>query len=369
MSVYKDEQHGTWYCKFSYTDWCGKIRWTTKRGFSGKRAAREFEESYKRDAQSAPKMTVEQLFPKYLEDRKLHLKKSSVMNIEFLLRVYVLPYFGKTRLSDITPLKLRRWQNTLLCTKTRLGKPIAKSTVNSIERKFSALLNYAVKYYGLGDNPMHKVKTTASDTPEMQIWTEEEFLRALAFEKSRAHRLAYLFLFYSGMRIGELRALELSDIDFEHNKLSITKTLSAATGEITSPKNNASIRTITMPPVIMKALREHLSYLTFTPSPLFMNFTEVVALHHLHAMADAAGLPRIRIHDLRHSHASYLIHHQVPIPAIAKRLGHATPATTLRTYSHIYRGEDEKVAQLIEKNLRVRSNLVTEAIKKPRKTL
>ena len=83
MSAYKDEEHGTWYVKFAFVDWTGKIRWTTKRGFDGKRKAERYEREYKqRSRNQQPDITVSKLVQYYLEDRKLHLRENSYRSRE-----------------------------------------------------------------------------------------------------------------------------------------------------------------------------------------------------------------------------------------------------------------------------------------------
>ena len=110
MSAYKDEKHGTWYVKFSYVDWKGNTRWTTKRGFKGKRAAEKYEREFKDKAKSTPDMTVRSLVELYLADAKLHIRESTYILRKRDLMNHVVPSLGDLKLSELTPLKMRKWR-------------------------------------------------------------------------------------------------------------------------------------------------------------------------------------------------------------------------------------------------------------------
>ena len=101
MSAYKDEKHGTWYVKFSYVDWKGNTRWTTKRGFKGKRAAEKYEREFKDKAKSTPDMTVRSLVELYLADAKLHIRESTYILRKRDLMNHVVPSLGDLKLSEL----------------------------------------------------------------------------------------------------------------------------------------------------------------------------------------------------------------------------------------------------------------------------
>ena len=113
MPAYRDEKTKTWYVKFRYTDWQGKSKQTTKRGFKTKKDALNYEHEYKATSEEKSNITVATLAEKYLEDRRLYVKASSFSFIEQTIRAHILPYIGELKLTELTPTTMRQWQNEL----------------------------------------------------------------------------------------------------------------------------------------------------------------------------------------------------------------------------------------------------------------
>ena len=149
------------------------------------------------------------------------------------------------------------------------------------------------------------------------------------------------------MRVGELLSLDVADFNFEKNKINITKNKVRYSAEITTPKTAYSVRTIDMPPSLMQNVRLYIESLDDIDSPLFQISYSTLS-YEMHRYAKKAKLKEIRIHDLRHSHASLLIHSGVPITTISKRLGHKSPKITLDVYSHMYEESGEQVANMLQ---------------------
>ncbi|MDD6120714.1 MAG: site-specific integrase [Selenomonadaceae bacterium] len=356
MSAYKDEKHGTWYVKFSYVDWKGNTRWTTKRGFKGKRAAEKYEREFKDKAKSTPDMTVRSLVELYLADAKLHIRESTYILRKRDLMNHVVPSLGDLKLSELTPLKMRKWQSELVTSKSaRTNRALSPATIQQIRTVFSIVLNYAIRFYGLSENPLRiagKVNSGESTiTRKSSIWTQDDFNKAIQYEERLDVRLVYYLLFFGGFRIGEVLALNVSDFDFMSNVIHITKSYSSNSGKITATKTNSSVRDVTMPVSIMDMVHDYISRLEPVLSPVFSSVSISIVERHIRQLAAAAGVPRIRVHDLRHSHASYLINHNVPITAISHRLGHKNANVTLSVYSHFYKSSDKSIADMLAKSL------------------
>ena len=359
MSAYKDEEHGTWYVKFAFVDWTGKIRWTTKRGFDGKRKAERYEREYKqRSRNQQPDITVSKLVQYYLEDRKLHLRENSYRSRESAITHHILPYLGKLKLSQLTPLRMKRWQNELMASDniSREGKKLSRSTILMINSICSILLNFAVKFYGMKQNPLRiigapSIPQTAPQQGKYPIWSPEEFSQAMGFVSDPQERCIFEILFYGGLRIGELLALNAKDFDFQANTISITKSYKKKKKKAAPTKTASSVRTITMPRTIMQNVQAFIKKSEPVPSPLF-TMAQITLRVHLKAIADKAGLPQIRLHDLRHSHASYLIHRGIPITTISHRLGHKNSSITLQVYSHLYKNADADLAEMLESDIK-----------------
>ena len=344
MSAYRDEKTKTWYVKFRYIDWQGKNKQTTKRGFKTKKDALNYEHEYKTKAKERVDITVSRLAEKYLEDRRLYVKPSRFTAIEQTIRMHVLPYIGELKLTELTPATMRQWQNELK------KQNFSPSTLSEYNRRCSTLLNFGVKYYELTSNPLRTIGSIGHIESSLDFWELSEFQHFMTFVKNTRHKVCFLLLFYSGMRIGELLALNAGDFDFVKNQISITKSRMQVTGEITTPKTKFSVRVIDMPPIIMQEVRNYIDSLDEVPSPIF-TIAPNVLLQALKRYAVKAGLKPIRLHDLRHSHASLLIHNGFPITLISKRLGHKSPDITLKVYSHMYKESGAQVAQFLQNTL------------------
>jgi integrase len=166
------------------------------------------------------------------------------------------------------------------------------------------------------------------------------------------YALLFTFLYTVGCRRGEALALGWSDIDYKKGTVRITKSITFKSSkkaegdryEITTPKNKGSVRTVTVPPFLLDLLREANkngagAFLFGGDAPLPATSIE----RHLTACATAGGVKRIRVHDLRHSCASYLIHAGVSIVAVSRQLGHTDIEQTLNTYSHMLPDDREQV--------------------------
>ena len=154
------------------------------------------------------------------------------------------------------------------------------------------------------------------------------------------------------MRIGELLALLVSDVDLEENKIHITKTYYRIAGKelINPPKSSSSERTVDIPQFLANELKEYISRI-YKVSPQ-MNLFDISSLAVRTALENgiaATGVKKIRIHDFRHSHASTLINLGANPVLVAERLGHESPDITLRTYAHLFPNQQSDIVQKIEK--------------------
>ena len=343
MPAYRDEKTKNWYVKFRYTDWQGNSKHTTKRGFKTKKEALNYEYEFKATSKERIDITIAELAAKYLEDRKLHIKPSRYAAMEQIIRNHILPYIGNLKLLELTPLTMRHWQNELM------KQNFSSSTLITYHRQCSTLLNFGVKYYGMKENPLRKVGSIGKMENRIDFWEPEEFQRFIDVVNNPKYKLCFLLLFYSGMRVGELLALNAGDFNFSKNKISITKSLMHVTKEITTPKTECSIRVIEMPSGVMQEVKSYIEKLEEVPSPLF-KVSSLTLLQALKRYAKQAEVKEICLHDLRHSNASFLIHVGIPITTISKRLGHKSPNITLAVYSHMYRESDAQAAKFLQDN-------------------
>lgn len=340
MPAYKDTARNTWYVKFRYTDWQGNRKETTKRGFPTKREAKDYEEEFKRKIQGTADISFSNLFDIYIEDRQQHIKETSLYGIKTSIRKHVIPSLGHLPISQITPNVIRKWQNKLN------SKNLRPPTILNINRRLVAILNFAVKYYGLPSNPMKITGTQGRREKALDYWSKEEFETFIASVNSPLYKAIFLTLFYSGMRVGEALALTPDDVDFKSCKITISKSLNQL-GHITTPKTVSSNRTLTLPTHVIHFVQETYSRLSYEAERLFpVSYSQV--LFHFKRAIKVSGVRPLKIHALRHAHASILINNGIPVTAVSKRLGHTSPQITLSVYAHASDDSDKNIVKFLD---------------------
>lgn len=354
MPSYKDEKTGKWYVKCYYTDWKGEKHQRKKRGFERQADAKAWEREFLLSQQSDLNMSFEAFVKLYNEDMKNRLREHTYMQKQFIIKNKLLPYFGSFPLSQITPANVRKWQNTLLNYRDDKGKGYSQTYLKTINNQLTAIFNYAVRYYGLKDNPCKKAGSIGkSHAEEMNFWTVEEFRQFLEEIKDKPQSHAgFMTLYYTGLRIGELLALEYCDIDLENKTINVNKSYQRLNNKdvITPPKTPKSTRIVTIPDFLAEELKTYMQQL-YKPHKhdRIFPYTKYFFEREMLRGTRSGTVKKIRLHDLRHSHASLLIELGCTPLAIADRLGHEKVETTLNTYSHLFPNKRHEVAELLQK--------------------
>lgn len=348
MPVYKDETHNTWYCSFYYKDWQGNNKRKKKEGFKLKREASEYEKEFIKQHSGSPDMTFESMANLYLEDCKTKLKPTSYYVKESILNQRILPEIGEMPINSITPNILRQFNNKLL----KDNKNYSTMYLKKVNGQISCVFNFAVKYYNLSSNPCklyEGVKGKAKS--DIQFWTLNEYKQFISAVKPLEYRVAYDVLFWSGMRSGELLALTVGDIDLKSKIISISKNYAKLHKKelILTPKTKKSKRVVEIPSFLCEEIQKYISQLyDFKASDRLITVSRPSLRVNLNKYAKEAGVKQIRLHDLRHSHASLLIELGFQPLIVADRLGHENIKTTLETYSHLYPNKQSTVCEKLE---------------------
>lgn len=351
MKAEKDKKTGKWLIQYRYTDWQGKRRKSTKRGFATKREAEEWLRNFLITQKADFDMKFADFWKMYCADMETRLREHTMRTKKYIVELKILPYFGNKRVNDITAADIRQWQNELI----KMGySPTYLKTINN---QLSAIFNYAVRYYDLKSNPCAKAGSMGkSKAEEMDFWTGEEFRKFIdSVMNKRLSYMAFMTLYWTGMRMGELLALNPKDVDLEKRTISITKSYQRLGKKdvITPPKTPKSKRVITIPEFLAADIKDYMDSLyELQENDRLFPITKYYLEHEMQRGIKESGVKRIRVHDLRHSHASMLIELGFSTLEIANRLSHEKVETTLNTYAHLYPNKQTKLAERLDSEYR-----------------
>ena len=349
MAVYKDKATGMWRVVFRYVNWKGERKQTQKRGFLTKRDAQKWEREQRLKNSSSLDMTFGSFFEIYEADKRQRLKENTWESKSHVIRTKILPYFENRKIAEIEPKDIIAWQNELLAYRDEKGASYSTTYLKTIHGQLSAIFNHAVRYYHLPCNPAQKAGPMGTEEhKEMSFWTKEEYLKfAEEMMDKPVSYYAFEMLYWCGIREGELLALTPADFDFERQTLTINKSYQRLKGRdvITSPKTSKSNRTIKMPKFLCEEMEEYLNSLYgIQTNERIFQISKSYLHHEMDRGAKAAGVKRIRIHDLRHSAISLLIEMGFSALAIAERVGHESIDITYR-YAHLFPTKQTEMAE------------------------
>ena len=362
MPAYKDDERNTWFVKFQYKNWKDEKKWVTKRGFKTKREALQWEKEFQLQQQGSIEMSFADFVNVYREDRIPRLKESTALMKDNVIDTKLIPFFGKKSIQEITTRDVMQWQNEMLRYRDpKTGKPYSKSYLKTIHNQLSAIFNHAVRHYKLKENPAMLVGNMGSEKGiEMKFWTKEEYLRfAEAMMEEPMAYYCFQVLYWCGIREGELLALTLEDIDFKNKTIRINKTFQHIKGRdiVTDPKTPKSKRTIQIPDFLVIELQDYVSMMyDLNPKERLFPVNKNYLYRMMKKGSEAAGLQKIRVHDLRHSHVSLLIHLGYSAVAIADRVGHESVDITYR-YSHMFPSVQKDMADKLNQMMEEISNV------------
>lgn len=302
-------------------------------------------------------ITVGQWFNEYLEVyAKNNVRPRSYERYRSLL-AHAEPLFN-LKLTAVLPAHLQALYNELI-------KDLAAQTVKHIHFCMSGAFRQAIVNNLLRVNPCANVKTPAAQKEEAQIFTDEEIAKILAEAKHHRNYVLILLAYTTGMRLSEILALMVKDVNLKKRTININKTIHRSMDKgiyFSEPKNKTSKRIITIPVEVIPSLKEHLQHINiFNPDTLLFTTPEG---NPYHAASYTGSLFKAIRHNtgidksfkcFRHTHASMLLRAGVPIQDVSRRLGHAKISTTLDIYSHCLPSADEAVADkisLLMKNVR-----------------
>ena len=312
-----------------------------------------------------PIRSFRELFDAYLDHERISVRQTTFANVEKNLRLYVLPVYESAKLSDLSTASLLRWKTE------HAKRGLSLRTNQNAYAAFSALLNWASKVEFIQDNPLRKIGNYreaefTAPAEKLHYYTAEQYLKFAACARADAERMNYpgyftffSIAYYTGARKGEINALRWSDLDgkFLHIRRSVNTKLKGVPLLETPPKNKSSYRDLQLPAPLLEVLEAARAYQSrdpaFNESFRICGGAKCLSDTQLEnknkQFAAAAGLPKIKIHDFRHSHASLLANEGINIQEIARRLGHSDVKTTWETYAHLYPREEERAVAILDR--------------------
>ena len=360
-NVYQDKRNGSWYFVANLgTDGEGKRVRYWGRGYATQRDAKAAYDDYMADcSKSAVKVNSTMSFGEFyrtywVPDYRARTREST-FNERMQMANKHFARFDHFRLRDISAPMLKRWQNELVL-------EYSPAYARLVFGHFAMVLDLAVKLGLLQRNPARTVGNVPKKRKEVDFWSRLEFERVLATFDVNEYYGLYSFmcvylLYMTGLRLGEAQALKWSAIDFGARTLSVGYSMyyrNAHDWKLTPPKTRAGKRVIALDSVTVRWLERWHDVQSANISTEFVlswggdPLTKHTVRHIIERHARMAGVHRIRVHALRHSHAAYLISLGVNALAIRDRLGHEDVKTTLGTYGHLYATANRDVADALD---------------------
>jgi hypothetical protein len=361
MPVYKDKEQGTWYVNASYTNVFGKRIYIKKRGFKKRSLANDYERKALLEAQEIKKQAIkfDTLFNAFMDYKSKTLKPRSIFDYNSIYKKHIKDYFGDMYIDKIKVIHIETWQNELL------KLDYKNDYLEKIQYTVKSTLAYGVRKMQIEKSPfdyIDYVKHTNEKREEMKFFTPEQYEKFRSMITDELHIALFDTLYWTGMRISELQARTWKDLNFKTGDLRIHSNYDNKNRQITNSTKNKKDRIIYIPEKVLDELER-----IYVNSSQIDGFTDdfyifgnnrpiphktvenaknryITKYNELHPKRP---IPKIRLHDFRHSHVSYLTNNGADVWDIAERLGHSREMVENR-YSHMFPEKRNKMKKLLD---------------------
>ena len=346
----------------------GKPKQIKRRGFKTKqeaiKAMNELEHSINQGTYVEPsKILYKEYLERWLEDRQTRVKKQTLGTYTWLVNKHIIPALGNVELSKLNALMIQQ-----LLTKLTKDKCLSDENIQKVYTLINASLKQAERWSLIAKNPTSLVDRPKATKKQVKVWDVPEVTTFLEHAKGSRYYIAFLLAVTTGMRQGEILALQWKDIDFENGFLRVTQILSHDGKEILPyTKTKSGTRTIDLPDETIAELKKHkvrIAKEKLAAGPdIYTDLDLVVCSENgtptnagnirraFNSAIEKANVPKIRFHDLRHTHATLLLKQGANPKIVAERLGHADTRITLDTYSHLLPSMQKETAKQFGKML------------------
>lgn len=372
MAVYqeKDKKKWTkdkrkWYYRVYYTDMYGNRKQKVSKMFKTSNEAKEAESQFLVTIKTADEfdlnISFEDVFNEWLLYKKQLVKYPTYYSIEKKMTKYVLSIFKDFKLHSIKANNLLLWKEAL-----KDNHPICDDTVNKIIGYFQELLEYArINYefdikiaYKLQKNRITR-KIDKTNDSKWNFWTFEQYKTFINSVDNKLDKLMYIFMYFTGLRIGEVSALKWENVNFDNKTIcvfnNLTKIEKGGFG-VTDTKTKNSERIVDLNDDLVSLLKEHYNnektiYGFNNEMYVFGNikYTSFTTFsRHLDKHIKKCGIQRITPHGFRHSHVSLLIHLGCDSREVAERVGD-TVQMIEKTYYHMFPEKKSNTVKMLNK--------------------
>jgi len=367
-SIFKKDDRWAYRVDAGVSPETGKRRQMLRQGFKTKREAETALAAAQQSVEqgsvvSKSAMKLDAYLDEWLAGEKMRLK-ASTHHSYVITSKRIRSGLGHVQIQALTPLQIEGFYNDLLDHGRADGTGLSPKTVRNTHTVLRKALSDAQRLGLVYRNAADAARGPSVERPEFTVWSSEEIRQFFAAAEPNRLFGAYVLLVTSGLRRGEVLGARWQDIDLDSGEMSIVQTVTSVNGKkmIGSPKTKKSSRSIFLDEKTVALLRVHRKLqreeqlaagpdwdgagLAFTdefggpvqPERFSKEFRRVVA---------ASGVPRIRLHDLRHTYATLALKAGVHPKVVSERLGHSTIAITLDLYSHVTPGMARGAADLV----------------------
>ena len=307
-------------------------------------------------------VTVSEYLRIWLEGQAV--KATTFVDYRQQIELRLIPHVGGLKLQQLDAFALDRCYRSLEREGGQRGQPLAAKTVRKAHAVMSQALNDAVRRNLVARNVAKDAKPPKQTASEMDFWSEDEAVQFLTYVAAERLAAMWRLLLGTGMRRGEVIGLKWSAVDVEAERLEIVRQRTIAAGRVVehSPKSARGRRTLDLSPAVAATLRTWKAAQAQerqTAGPAWIGRGYVFTwedgrpLHPqsptswIRPLAEAAGVPAIRLHDRRHTFATIALRRGVQATIVSRYLGHSDIATTLRTYAHVIPSDGRLAADAV----------------------
>ncbi|WP_418736287.1 tyrosine-type recombinase/integrase [Dysosmobacter sp.] len=299
----------------------------------------------------------------YENHSKPKIRPTTQETYESRIRLHIIPEIGDIPLNKLTQNDLQQFYGRLKKSgrkrfTDKYGEGLSDRMVRMCHATCRSALEKAVQDGLIRVNPAIGCKLPPKKAREMQVLTREELQRFLIQAKFEGYYEVFLLDLATGLRRGELMALQWDDLNFKTGVLNVNKQVYDVRGQlqISTPKTKNSIRKIVLPPAVVAVLQEYKKTVDsrwMFPSPVKEDcpITPGVVRRRLQLILEHAGCKHVRFHDLRHTFATLALENGMDVKTLSAMLGHVSAATTLDIYTHVTGDMQTEAAAKIDRGL------------------